>query len=197
MNGFSEHIEFEKLVARTEGADVFDDVQTNHLADCRVCASRLRKLENFFSVAAENEFTKVPQFITANLLNVYRKPIQGKKKSALKRIFGSMIFDDWLPEFAVQERSSFLETRQLLYRAERYEIDLRLNFVDGKCRVSGQIFPDCAAGKINIFSEKGAAETELNEHCEFILPEIEEGLYNLQAEFPGEMIEIQNLPLHS
>ncbi|HLM60335.1 MAG TPA: hypothetical protein VK308_06010, partial [Pyrinomonadaceae bacterium] len=117
MNGFSEHIEFEKLVARTEGADVFDDVPTNHLADCRVCASHLRKLENFFSVAAKNEFTKVPQFVTANLLNIYRKPVQEKKKSALKRIFGSMIFDDWLPEFAVQERSSFLETRQLLYRA--------------------------------------------------------------------------------
>jgi hypothetical protein len=65
------------------------------------------KARKLFFVAAENEFTKVPQFITANLLNVYRKPIQGKKKSALKRIFGSMIFDDWLPEFAVQERSSF------------------------------------------------------------------------------------------
>jgi hypothetical protein len=197
MKRFSEHIEFEKLVAQAEGAFVFDDVQTNHLADCRLCMSRARRMGNFFAVAAKKDFAQVPQFVTANLLNVYRKPQPAEKKSALKRFFGSLIFDDWQPEFAVQERLSFLETRQLLYRAERYEIDLRLNFVDGKCQVIGQIFPDCETGKINIFSQNTAVETELNEHCEFVLPVIEEGVYNLEAEFDGELIEIQNLPLLS
>jgi len=154
----------------------------------------MRKLEKLFSVA-KLESKAVPQFVTANLLNIYRQPKRVEKKSLAKRLFGSLVFDDWQPEFAVRERVSYLETRQLLYRADRYEIDLRLTFGSGKCQVSGQIFPDCAVGVIKIWSKNTAAEINLNEHCEFILPLVDEGIYRLQAEMSGETVEIQNLSL--
>jgi len=194
MKYFSRHIEFETLVRRAEAVASFDEAQAVHLADCKTCVSQMRKLENFFSVA-KTEPATVPQFVTANLLNIYQQPKHAEKKSLAKRLFGSLVFDDWRPEFAVQERLSFLETRQLLYRADGYEIDLRLTFINGKCQVSGQIFPDCAVGVIKIFSDSTTAQIDLNEHCEFVLPLIEEGIYNLQAEMSGETIEIESLSL--
>ncbi len=194
MKQFSRHLEFETLLRRAEGVASFDEIQAVHLADCQTCASQMRKLENFFSTAKIAP-AAVPQFVTANLLNVYQKPNRVEKKSLARRLFGSLVFDDWQPEFAVQERLSFLETRQLLYRADGYEIDLRLTFGGGKCQVSGQIFPDCTVGAIKIFSEKTSAQIDLNEHCEFVLPMIDEGIYSLQAEMSGETIEIENLSL--
>lgn len=194
MKDILRHIEFETLVERVENAASFDEAQTIHLADCALCANHLKKLENFFS-AARIEPAIVPQSITATLLNIYQKPKIVEKTSAVKKLFGVLIFDDWLPEFVVQERISFLETRQLLYRTADYEIDLRLTFGNGKCQVSGQIFPDCAVGKIKIFSENAAAQADINAHFEFVLPFVEEGIYQLQTEISGETIEIQNIPL--
>lgn len=200
MKKLPRHIKFEKLVQRAEGFLPFDELQTveKHLSECDACALQMRRLDNFFQITAKNNFEKVPQFVTANLLNIYQKPQQKPQRSGpLKRLLGLLVFDDWLPEFAVQERSASLDTRQLLYRAERYEIDLRLNFSAGKCQVSGQIFPDCSGGKINVFSENASVQTDLNEHCEFILPTVEEGVYSLQTETADEIIEIQNLSLIS
>jgi len=59
----------------------------------------------------------------------------------------------------------------------------------------GQIFPDCTVGVIKVFSENTSAEINLNEHCEFVLPLVDEGIYRLQAKMSDETIEIQNLSL--
>lgn len=198
MKKFSRHVEFEKLVKQVEGGLAPNELRSveKHLSDCKACAGQMRRLENFFQLAAKNDTEKVSQSVTANLLNIYKKPNkQAKKTNPLKRLVALLIFDDWQPEFAVQERLSFPEMRQFIYRAGRYQIDLRLKFNEGKCQVSGQIFPDCPGGKIILHSYTIAAQSDLNENSEFVLPEIPEGIYRLEIESSEETIEFESINL--
>jgi hypothetical protein len=198
------HIKFEKLVSRAERILCENEVitQNEHLSVCADCSENLRKLENFLAYTSQNNLVEStpPQRTTANLLNVFQpKKNPTAKKSLAEKILGVLTFDDWLPEFAVNERLAYSDTRQMLFRASDFEIDLRLNFFGGKCQVSGQIFPDCnmSEGMIEISSESVGEKVFLNECCEFIFPFIEEGIYDLRLDLGLETIELTGVSLQS
>ena len=191
------HIEFDRLVRLAEGnlSEVELQKTDKHLAACAECQSSLQKIQDFLAFAEIKTSKIVPQAATANLLNIYQPSKQTKKESFVKRLRGVLAFDDWLPEFAVHERLSFSDTRQMLFRADVFEIDLRLNFANGKCQISGQIFPDCAGGKVEISSEDFTEKVSLNEYCEFVFPFIKEGIYNFLISSDDKKIEIPQISL--
>ena len=192
---FLPHIEFEELVRRAEGN--LSDFTDEHLADCAVCRTNLQRLQNFFEFAENNSTETVPQATTAHLLNVYQPPKRAKKEGFVTRLKGVLTFDDWLPEFAVNERLAFSDTRQLLFRADDYEIDLRLNFAAGRCQINGQIFPDCAGAEVEIssenFADKVSHKVLLNEYCEFVFPFVAEGIYDFKIILKDKEIEIPQI----
>ena len=200
MKQLLEHIEFEQLVRRAGGglSEIERRKTTAHLSVCADCAAQLRKLENFFAYSMQENFAPVPQATTARLLNVYqpKKPKKNHARASFgQRVLGTLIFDDWLPEFVLHERLAFSDTRQFLYHASDYDVDLRVNFSGGGCRVTGQIFPDCASGQIEISSNKISEKVFLNQYCEFVFPVLEEGVYNLRIELENITIQISDVSL--
>ncbi|HEY0428640.1 MAG TPA: hypothetical protein VGC76_12740 [Pyrinomonadaceae bacterium] len=197
MKQLLQHIEFEKLVRRVETGLSKDEAQSmdKHLLKCSECAGQLQKLKNFFSYSTQQSAETVPQATTANLLNVFKPKKPFEKISFAERLRGILTFDDWLPEFALNERLAFSDTRQILFQASNYDVDLRVNFFGGNCQVSGQIFPDCANGKIEISSAKVSEKASLNEYCEFVFPFIEEGVYSLRIDLENAVIEIPDISL--
>jgi hypothetical protein len=191
------HPEFEKLVKNFEGRLALNEQQevSEHLRACAECAASAAKLENFFRYAnAENG--QVSQADTVRLLNVFKpqKPASGKGESKLKRLFASLVFDDW--QMALNERFAATDSRHLLYQAEDFEVDLRLLFAGGKCSLSGQIFPDCVENATaEIFSEDVSEKIFLNNYCEFVFPPLKEGIYNFRVNSGEKIIEIENLSL--
>lgn len=196
MKKFLQHIEFEELVRRAESS-LPDKNTDEHLAECTACFDGLQKLKDFFTYAETDSTETVPQSATANLLNIYQPTIKAKRENIADRIRAILAFDDWLPEFAVNERLSFADTRQMLFRAAEYEIDMRLNFADGKCQASGQIFPDCENGEIEISAKDFKETTLLNAYCEFILPFVPEGIYDFKLRLDNIEIEIKQVSLFS
>lgn len=196
MKMFLQHIKFEQLVRRAEG-DLSDKIADKHLAECAECRTNLQKLQNFFAFAESNQIETVPQAATAHLLNIYHSPKRKEKESFVKRLRGALAFDDWLPEFAVNERLAYTDTRQMLFRANGFEIDLRLNFANGKCQPSGQIFPDCTGGEIEIVTSNFTEKVSLNEYCEFVLPFVSEGIYDFKIRLKNTEIEINQISLFS
>lgn len=194
MRKFLQHIEFEQLVRRAEG-DLSDQKTDKHLAECAQCRANLQKLQNFFAFAQTTQNENVPQAATAYLLNIYQLP--KRKQSFAKRLRGVLAFDDWLPEFAVNERLAYTDTRQMLFRANGFEIDLRLQFAGGKCQPSGQIFPDCTNGEIEIVAADFTEKVSLNEYCEFVLPFVSEGIYDFKIRLKNAEIEISQISLFS
>lgn len=195
MRNSALHLEFERLVAASESASAnFSNAERTHLADCAGCAAQVRKLRNIFALAPRDFDETVPQSATANLLNIYQKTKAKPRETLASRLAGLLVFDDWQPEFALNERLSFQDTRQFLYRAGNCDIDLRLNFADEKCFVSGQIFSENRA-TVKIYNAKFSLETNLNEHGEFDFPPIEQESFNLRIDLENEMIEINDIPI--
>ena len=194
------HPEFEKLVKNFEGLLSLAEKQevAEHLDGCSECAALGEKLENFFSYVNTSLYEPVPQADTARFLNIFqpKKNRSAESQSLSERLFANLIFDDW--QMALNERYAATDTRHLLYRAERFEIDFRLNFFGGKCQVSGQIFPDCGtAATAEIYSEETSEKIFLNDYCEFVFPHLKEGIYNFRVTIENKILEIENLSLVS
>jgi hypothetical protein len=193
------HPEFEKLVKSFEGLLPMSEEQeiSSHLRVCAACGAQARKLESFFGYVNSGKTEPVSQADTARLLNVFkpeRRISSAKGESFAGRLFANLVFDDW--QTALSERFAVDDSRHLLYRAGEFEIDLRLHFADGKCLVSGQIFPDCGKlGNAEIFSENASEKVFLNDYCEFVFLPVGEGIYNFRINSNGKLIEIENLSL--
>lgn len=192
------HLEFERIVGALETAADFSSDEKTHLNNCSECAVQLRKLQNLFSIAPTDFSETIPQAATANLLNIYQKPKVEKAKNLINRLAGQLIFDDWRPEFALNERLSFQDSRQLLFRAGDFNIDLRLNFAEEKCFVSGQIFVEIIekTAIVKIFNANFSLETSLNEYGEFEFPPIEQEIFDLRIVLDGKTIEIKNISVY-
>ena len=190
------HIEFETLLQYFEGHMSQADGRkiSAHLETCNICTTEARKLENFLGYVQIAKSENVPQSTTANLLNIYKSP-KSKMKAAfsLKEIFASLSSDDW--QLAMNERYIFSDTRQLLYKAEGFDIDLRLSFTGEKCQVSGQIFPDCFNATAEIVSAQRREKVLLNQDCEFIFPPIENGVYDIRFNSGKTIIVIKKVSL--
>ncbi|MBS1796552.1 MAG: hypothetical protein JSS81_22150 [Acidobacteria bacterium] len=190
------HIEFETLLKYFESSlsAAAEREVAAHLNACRDCAGVRNRLGTFFDyVREESEFEAVPQAVTANLLNIYKPPPRlPEKRSFVRTLAAKLVFDDW--RLALNERFVLSDTRQLLYRAGDFDIDLRLHFAGEKCRVSGQVFPDCRRGAATLIGEK-RAEAVFNGDCEFFFEPVETGDYRLQIELDDVRIELPQISL--
>jgi hypothetical protein len=191
------HIEFTKLIEKYEESLSSTDEKeiSEHLSGCGECTIVSKKLGTFFDFAQSYRTEEIPQFLTANLLNIYQpSKLAPKKESFVKRFLGKLVFDDW--QTALNERLFFSDTRQLLYKVNDFDIDLRLQFINGKCLVSGQIFPDIEKNAtVKIVSGNSQTEANLTENREFTFSPIAEGTYDLEITFDNIQIEIPKLSL--
>jgi hypothetical protein len=191
------HIEFTKLIEKYENTiSASEELEiSQHLLTCVECALVSKKLAGFFDYAQVCSLEEITQSVTANLLNIYQPQKKTSKKDGfVKRLFGELVFDDW--QFALNERLAFSDTRQMLYKVSDFDIDLRLQFANGKCIVSGQIFPDLKEKvTVEIISETAQSKAELNETCEFSFQPVLEGTYDLQIHLKDTQIEISKIPL--
>ena len=192
------HTEIEKLVKNFEGLLSLAEQRevSEHLEACAECAALGAKLENFFSYVNTFKNEQVAQADTARLLNIFKpkKNVSAKGEFSGQRLVANLIFDDW--QMTVNERFAATDTRHLLFKAERFEIDLRIYFFGGKCRVSGQIFPNCRkSATLEIYSEETSEKIFSNNYCEFVFPPVQEGIYNFRISLGKTILEIENLSL--
>lgn len=191
-----EHIEFEQLVDNFEGRSSGPLPQeiVSHLNECVQCSTEFRRLADFFAYIATDVSEEVPQATTARILNIYhRRPVPDaapvKKASGL----GFLVFDDWA--MALNERYSGLDSRQMLFRVGDYDLDIRIEFMAGKCRLSGQILPGVGEATITLSSPINAFTTAISEFGEFEFEPVEPGAYSIVISGGGEELRIEEVPL--
>jgi hypothetical protein len=196
------HIEFEKLLRGFEGlrSPAEEREEAEHLRSCAECARLAAGAESFFRYVKAVKSAEVPQADTARLLNIFqpKKLVSAEKESKLKKLLASLVFDDWLETDLPQERLAVSDSRHLLYRAGEFEVELRISFAaDGKCQVSGQVFPDCSAPEAT--AEFRSAETSetvfLNDYGEFVFSFLNEGIYDFRIDSGETIIEIEAVSL--
>ena len=192
------HIAFAQLVEKLEGTLSSKDVREidTHISACEECGIQSRKLRHFFAYADNRELAEVPQAVTARLLNIFQPKKTGRQPVTPRRnLLAQLIFDDW--QMVLNERHSFSDTRQLLYKIGKFDIDVRLEISDDKFRMTGQVFPDCPNGVAEIFAEHFIKRAEIDENSEFSFDFVPDGEYGLRIISDTDILEIEKIPLRN
>ncbi len=190
------HIDFAKLVERFEGSLRPEDVHLvdEHASKCGECSIAYRKLADLFAYTAPAESEDVPQATTARILNIYqRKPAQENEPRLERRGLASLLFDDW--QMAVNERYSGIESRQLLFQVNEYQVDLRIEFSGEFAMVTGQIFPAITNATAELIHSDRRITVGLSELGEFVFDAVPKGRYDLRIASADSEIILDQVPI--
>ena len=118
-------------------------------------------------------------------------------------VVAALVFDSSRRPALAGVRKAGAETRQLLYRAEDYSIDVQVAAPNGgRAQLSGQIlregelFESVAGLQLDLLKENGTIlSTVTNDRGEFTIPHIEFGNYDLRVVADHASITIVGLPV--
>lgn len=209
MNTTSPHIPFENLADLAEASMDAADIEAKrretatHLASCIECAGELKRLEGVMTLMRTDREPDAPRDVMSYALNLFAGRAKSKAPSALRRLVAALTYDsrtNLTPAFGVRSASS--GSHQLVYSAEGHDFELRLSSVENDWVVSGQLFgEECGGGEVKLIkladsqSEGETRVAGLNELCEFILPPVAPGHYQLVFQLGEVEVEVPEFEL--
>ena len=176
-----QHIPFAELADLAEDRITAENrgKSMTHLTECSKCQNELHRLEQLIQSMRSDRESDVPRDLVAYAIGLFGQRRQTATQSRVRRIIAALSFDSGLnlaPAFGV--RSGDAQSRQLIYSAAGFDIDLRVVPEGDRYIISGQLLgEDCAGTTITIESEEQSASADVSELCEFSLPPVMPGTY--------------------
>lgn len=199
MNILSHHIPFTTLVDLAEGRLTgegraeFDA----HVSDCSRCAAKVAHVERTIELMRTDASEDVPGYLIASAMRLFRKRAVGPATpSGLRRILAALSFDSEQRSLAFGVRAGQpAPARQLLFKAEDNDVDVRIKESGEGWIVSGQVFGECSGAEAELRGAIDVVRGQLNESCEFTFPAVSAGMYTLRLRLRDAEIEIPDLEL--
>lgn len=174
-------------------------VSSAHLSTCSRCAAKLTRLESVLGLMRKDETEDAPPQVVSRAINLFRTRAASPKQSLLQRVVAALSFDSlqMSPAYGVRSGQA-AAARQLLYNAGDYDLDLRINETNEGWVVSGQVLgEECAGGQIELEGGESVLKADLNDQCEFQLPAVPTGSYQLRLRLKDREVEIPQLELRA
>ena len=201
MKPISKHLPFAELADLAEGR-LAPDVRAaslEHVNACARCSAKFSRLEQVISLMRTDEGTDAPPALVSQAINLFRaRAARDTSPSLTRRILAALSFDSLQMSPAYGVRSGQAAARQLLYNAGENDLDLRVTQSGQEWVVAGQLLgADCEGilGSVELQGTETTVRAELNEQCEFRLPAVASGSYQLRVRLGDELIEIPELEL--
>lgn len=196
MSLFSHHIAFALLVDMVEGrlaASEQAEVEA-HLATCARCAGELARLDHTVNLMRTDTMEAPPPAAVNRALRLFRPRVAEAQPSLRERLVAALQFDSAQPSLAFGVRAAQPATRQLLYHAGGYDLDLRIAPAGGMWALSGQVLGPKVGGQVDL-SGTSTAHATLNEQSEFALPPVPAGTYTFVMLLPDVELEVTDLAI--
>ena len=197
MTRLAKHIAFATLLDLADKKLAADERVSSHLSECASCGDELHRLESLVSLMKDDKSVDAPRDVFAYAVNIFRQQAGTREPSLVQRIVAAVSFDSLnrAPAFGV--RSGQTTSRQLLYSAGETDLDLHINEQDhDRWVVAGQVLGEnCSGGQIQLKGDAGSASALLNEQCEFTLPAVAPGNYDLLLRLANVEVEVQRLKI--
>jgi hypothetical protein len=135
-----------------------------------------------------------PRDVISRAIGLF-EPQLAREPSLVRRVLAILSFDSLLltPAFGTRGQSG---SRQLLYSAEDNDIDLHITATDSQWIIAGQVLGQgCQDGEVDIQGETVSLSTRLNANCEFTLPAVPSGDYQLRLRLSDIEVEVPRLEL--
>jgi len=200
MNNSHHHIPFSQLADLVEdrlSPDEREHLET-HINTCPRCSDELAQLKHLVELMRTDSNEGAPPDAIARAVELFRsRKMPTLTLSDLRRhILAVLRFDSkgLAPAFGV--RSGAPGPRQLLYSAEAYDLDLRIEASDQTWIVSGQVLGETVGGgRVVLQGETGIKQATLNQQSEFTLPPAQTGSYKLILHLTDVDVEVDDLRL--
>jgi hypothetical protein len=198
---------FERLIDYLDGqlsADQSKSV-TEHLASgCGKCEASRLWYEHVRAIAASDESVDPPSWVTRRACQLFDRGLRPNLIQQVGNIIASLLFDSFAQPAVAGVRSTETTSRQLLYSADAYSIDLQISPSDkASATVMGQILHKDdlrfeSVSKIPLSLVQGGEailSTVTNEAGEFVLTEIDCGEYDLLIDTRDMCVTVTGLPV--
>ena len=177
-----------------------------HLASgCRQCDGDREWYQQVKLIASSDDSIEAPSWVLKRAFRVFDTPrVRMSIAGRVGRVVASLVFDNLRQPAIAGARSSGVEGRQLLYRAEDYSIDVQITPVDQRrAELTGQIlregesmFESVCGLRLDLIDEGRKTFTAVtNERGEFTIDGVDFGSYDLQLDVNEASITIVGLPI--
>lgn len=190
----TDHLRYSQLADIAEGRITPDEAMRAHLAECASCAGELEWLDRVIGLMRDAAADPAPAWAAARLRTLFeqRRPSPG----APRPIEALLRFDSARSAPAFGLRSGGAHERQLLLRAEAYDVDLRIAPSGESWALSGQLLGHPGpGGGAELMGAAGLARAEMNDLLEFALAPVPAGRYTLTLALGDQTIVVSGLEL--
>lgn len=167
-----------------------------HLCFCAECAKEMSTLKKIIGLMEARQLEEPPTYVLNRVLDLYAtRNCPPAATSLFQKLVAVLSLDSWqlVPEYGL--RSGNAESRQLIYSAGDFDLDLRLTSSGQSWALAGQILGDCKHGQIELRSLTLSVQAEVNELCEFVMPPVPAGKYKLTLRMAEMEIEVPEIAI--
>jgi hypothetical protein len=199
---------FENLIAYLEGDSDKAARQAVHAhldSGCSKCEAERGWYEQVKAITAGDDLVEPPPWVLRRAIKLFETQSQRESFGArASRIIADLVFDSLATTSFAGARSTTAAERQLLYRADRYSIDLQLadagemhSHLTGQILRDGEIkFESVAGVQLNLTRDgQTMLSTTTNRFGEFSIASIESGNYDLHIRTNEISITVVGLPI--
>ena len=198
------HPPFDRLADLAEGLlDAADrGAVERHVSTCSRCAEDVDWLTHTIDLMRSDDSESAPQHVINRAIRLFNTYTASEPRSVgiMERLVAILRFDSAHAAPAFGLRVGADETsRQLLFDAQPYELELRTKPMASGWSVTGQLLGPAETvdyGEVELISDETRVQAPLSELLEFSLPAVPSGTYRLELRFDDERaIEIPSLEL--
>lgn len=163
---------------------------------CEVCRQRLDELQAILAATTGRQLLTPPEWLIQQARNLFTWNKTKPRENGLERVPAILLVDSFAQGPLIGFRSVGLMSRQMLYRAGHYDINLSLNYVERTHTIDimGQPMPlradlgRLAGADVELVKQASlAGATKSNEFGAFILSGVPEGIYDLRIRKDEEL----------
>jgi anti-sigma factor RsiW len=198
------HPPFDRLADMAEGLlDAADRATVErHVSTCSRCGDDVAWLIHTISLMRSDDSESAPEHVINRAVRLFNTFTASEPRSTglIERLVAIMRFDSAhaVPAFGLRVGADEA-SRQFLFDAQPYELELRTRPMPGGWSVAGQLLGPAETvdfGEVELIGDDARVQAPLSELLEFNLPAVPSGTYRLELRFDDERaIEIPSLEL--
>lgn len=185
------HLSPDQLIAAGEGT--LSAESRAHLTTCDRCTREVAKVSRLLQLMATTDLETPPPQATAAVIAML--PPAAPQPSLLQRLQAFLKLDSGTGSLAYGLRGGQAKSRQLLFSAGPYEIDLRLRAETQGWVLMGQLLGEAEAGIVRLTDGNHTFLSDINIMGEFMFAAVPNGAYTLIVAMTDTELEISHLKL--
>jgi hypothetical protein len=167
------HLTSEQLIDVAEERGSPDALE--HIAHCGHCASEVARFRLLLALMRSDDAEPPPPAAAAAV----RALLPAEPQRAAPQRRATLRFDSTQAARPLGLRAAASDERQIVFDADPFVIDLRLVPSGHSWQIVGQVLGPDTAGLVELEGPGGVASGELSDLCEFSLPPVPPGSYQL------------------